>query len=66
MFDGTFHEFEVDNHENKSLEHLQLLKRSLDQIEWRLQQKLSLLNREYRGSVGLIGVHLRIFDLGID
>ena len=47
MFDGTFHEFE-DNHENKSLEHLQLLKRSLDQIEWRLQQKLNMLNREYR------------------
>ena len=55
MFDGTFHEFEVDNHENKSLEHLQLLKRSLDQIEWRLQQKLSMLNREYRGYVALIG-----------
>ena len=66
MFDGTFHEFEVDNHENKSLEHLQLLKRSLDQIEWRLQQKLSLLNREYRGSDVLIGVQLRRFDLGIN
>ena len=65
MFDGTFHEFE-DNHKNKSLEHLQLLKRSLDQIEWRLQQKLSLLNREYRGSDVLIGVQLRRFDLGIN
>ena len=54
MFNGQFYEFE-DNHENKSLEHLQLLKRSLDQIEWRIQQKLSKLNREYRGYVGLIG-----------
>lgn len=55
MFEETFHEFENNHEQNKSLEHLQLLKRSLDQIEWRLQQKLSMLNREYRGSAPLIG-----------
>lgn len=54
MFEETFHEFENNHEQNRSLEHLQLLKRSLDQIEWRLQQKLSMLNREYRGSAHLM------------
>lgn len=51
MFDEPFHELGNNHEQNKSLEHLQLLKRNLDQIEWRLQQKLTMLNREYRGSL---------------
>ena len=46
MYDDTYNE--IGNYQN--IEHLQILKRSLDQIEWRLQQKLQMLNREYRCS----------------
>ena len=44
MYENTYDE--IGNYQN--IEHLQILKRSLDQIEWRLQQKLQMLNREYR------------------
>ena len=46
MYDDAYNE--IGNYQN--IEHLQILKRSLDQIEWRLQQKLQMLNREYRCS----------------
>ena len=44
--------FETDEIQN--LEHLQILKRSLDQIESRLQQKLQMLNRKYRSGTGVV------------